>query len=108
MYMTAKMKAQEEQREKELMDRRDETPELTAKDLSQGLSGTINQRIEEDRSIVLTMRHGERPDVIFTGFWNGRLVKNAMNAISRSYRLRRHKEIRAHADVPNQGEGDGR
>ena len=101
-FKTAAMVAQDERREKELLDVRDKTPEPTAKDLKQALSGTINQRIEEDRAIVLTMKHGERPEVRFDGFWNGRLVKNAMNAISRGYRLRRHKQIRAHADVLNE------
>jgi len=76
-------------------------PELKAKDLKQALSGTISERELEDRSIILTMKHGEKPVVNFNGFWNGKLVKNAMNAISRGYRLRRHKQIRAHADVPN-------
>ena len=79
-------------------------PELKAKDLSQQLSGTISQREKEERSIILTMRHGERPEVAFNGFWNGKLVNNAMNAISRGYRLRRHKQIRARADVPNEKE----
>ncbi len=96
-FKTAAMKAQEDMREKELIDTRNEVAPLTAKDLKQALSGTINQRIEEDRAIVLTMKHGERPEVRFDGFWNGRLVKNAMNAISRSYRQRRHKQVRAGA-----------
>ena len=69
----------------------------TAKDLKQALSGSINDRLMEDRAIVLTMKHGEKPDVRLDGFWNGRLVKNAMNAISRNYRLRRHKQIRPNA-----------
>ena len=101
-FKTAAMQAQEDMREKELMDTRNEVEPLTAKDLKQGLSGTVNQRIEEDRAIVLTMKHGERPEVRFDGFWNGRLVKNAMNAISRGYRLRRHKQIRPNA--VNKGE----
>jgi hypothetical protein len=105
-YKTAAMLAQENKRETDLMEQRDEKPALTAKDLKQALAGTINQRLEEDRAIVLTMKHGERPEVRFDGFWNGRLVKNAMNAISKGYRLRRHKQVRAHADVPNKGEGD--
>jgi len=96
-FKTAAMLSRENKREQDLMEQRDEHPELTAKDLKQELSGTINQRLEEDRAIVLTMKHGERPEVRFDGFWNGRLVHNAMNAISRSYRLRRHKHVRANA-----------
>jgi hypothetical protein len=70
---------------------------LRAAELKSGLAGTPEERDKEDRSIVLTMKHGEKPEVIFNGFWNGRLVQNAMNAISRGYRLRRHKAIRANA-----------
>ena len=76
---------------------KDNKVEPIAKDLKQALSGSINDRLIEDRAIVLTMKHGEKPEVRFDGFWNGRLVKNAMNAISRNYRLRRHKQIRPNA-----------
>lgn len=78
-------------------------PEPTAKDLKRDLGGTVEERKREQRSIILTMKHGERPDVLFTGFWNGHLVKNAMNAISRGYRQRKHKHIRAQATVPQSG-----
>jgi len=98
-YVTEKMKEKAEVETPVVVE-----PELNARDLSQELSGSINARMEEDRSIILTMKHGERPEVDFNGFWNGRLVKNAMNAISRGYRLRRHKQVRAHADVPNKEE----
>jgi len=76
----------------------------TAQDLKTILSGTVEQRMQETKSIIITMKYGERPEVQFIGFWNGRFVRNAMNAISRNYRLCRHKQIRAHADVPNKGE----
>lgn len=72
-------------------------PPLTGKDFKQALAGSLEDRMKEDRSIVLTMKHGEKPEVNFNGFWNGRLVQNAMNAISRGYRHRRHKNIRANA-----------
>ena len=96
-----KVKAQEEQREKELQDTRGEAAPLTAKDLKQELSGDYKQRMEETKTVTITFVYGERPDVIFSGFWNGRLVKNAQNALSRQYRLRRHKQVRANAQKPN-------
>lgn len=102
-FKTAKMIAQEQAREETLLKERDEVPELTAKDLKQGLSGSLEDRMKEDRTIVLTMKHGEKPNVSFSGFWNGHLVKNAMNAISRCYRLRRHKQVRANATVQTGG-----
>lgn len=83
-------------------------PPLTAKELKHDLGGDYKGRLEGDRSIVLTMKHGERPTVNFGGFWNGKLVNNAMNAISRAYRLQRHKDVRANAHAPNTKEnGDG-
>lgn len=97
-YKTAAMLAQEAETQRAV------ESTLTAKDFKQELSGTMNQRLVEDRSIVLTMKHGERPEVQFNGFWNGRLVHNAMNALSRCYRQLRHKQVRAHADVPNKEE----
>ena len=94
-FVTAKMKAEQAKVPAE-------KATATAKDLKQALGGSINDRLLEDRSIVLTMKHGEKPEVRFDGFWNGRLVKNAQNAISRNYRLRRHKQIRPNA--VNKGE----
>jgi hypothetical protein len=76
-----------------------EEPELRAADLKQELSGTINQRETEEKSIYITLKHGEKPQVVFTGFWNGKLVRNAENAISRAYRQLRHKNIRLNATV---------
>jgi hypothetical protein len=73
--------------------------ELRAADIKQELSGTINQRETELKTILITMQHGEKPNVVFTGFWNGHLVRNAENAISRAYRHQRHKSIRANATV---------
>ena len=96
-----KVKAQEEKREEELVEKRDETPLLTAKDLKQELSGDYKQRIEETKVVTITFVYGERPDVVFSGFWNGRLVKNAQNALSRSYRHRRHKQVRSKAQDKN-------
>lgn len=83
-------------------------PPLTAGELKLELGG-YKERLEGDKSIVLTMTHGSRPAVEFGGFWNGKLIGNAMNAISRAYRLQRHKNARAHATVPNQKEnGDAK
>lgn len=96
---TTKIKAQEEKREEDLMRERDETPELRAADLKQELSGTMEQREAETRTILLTMHHGEKPNVVFTGFWNGHLVRNAENAISRAYRQLKHKLIRVGATI---------
>ncbi len=74
---------------------------LTANTLKSQLGGSYEERLKQDRTIVLTMRMGEKPEVVFTGFWNGKLVGNATNAISRAYRVQRHKNIRANATELN-------
>lgn len=81
---------------------------LTAKDLKKDLIGSFDDRMKEVKTIHLTLSYGQRPEVEFGGFWNGKLVNNAMNAISRAYRLQRHKSIRTGAQVPTTLEaGDG-
>ena len=104
---------QQEAREELLLKEGGEQAQLTAKDLKQGLSGDLKQRMEEEKTVHIVFKYGERPDVTFTGFWNGQLVRNAQNALSRSYRQRRHKNMRAHANEPNplgaeKENGDGR
>lgn len=84
--------------------------ELTARDFRNDLSGTFKERMEEEKSILITLRYGSRPEVKFSGFWNGKLISSAMNAISRSYRVLRHKNIRTHANEQNtttEVKGDG-
>lgn len=75
------------------------TPEEKAS-LKQALSGTLEERVKEEKTIVLKFVYGQTPEVKFFGFWNGRLIKNAQNAIARAYRQIRHKNVRAHANVP--------
>ena len=66
----------------------------TARELSQGLSGSPDDRAEEIKTLTLTFAPGVRAEVTFTGQWSGRLVRSAFNAISKGYRHRRYKQIR--------------
>lgn len=81
--------------------------EFTAREMSQELQGTAKERMEEEKSIVLTMTTGNKPNVVFSGFWNGHFIRAAMNSISKAYRLRRFKNIRPHAGVKKE-EGDAK
>ena len=63
---------------------------LTAKLLQDQLSGTPKQRMEEEKTLFLSMVPGRRPKVVFTGFWNGRYIRAAMDSVAKAYRLRRH------------------
>lgn len=70
-----------------------------AGELSDALASDLKQRLEEEKTIVLRMVPGQRPDVTFTGFWTGKFVQAAQNSISKAYRLRRFKPQR----LPNTG-----
>ena len=61
--------------------------ELKGRDLSQGLQGTYEQRMQEEKTILLKMVPGKKPTVVFTGFWNGHFIKAAMDSVARAYRL---------------------
>ena len=88
----------------------------TAIELSKALEGTAKERMEGERTILLKITPGQRPEVIFTGFWNGKYIKAARSSIARAYRLRRHKpQAKPEAKFENTprvvdkgGKGDGR
>lgn len=52
-------------------------------------AGTYQERLQQERTIHLKMTLDKRPEVVFVGFWDGRLIQSAMNAIARQYRQRR-------------------
>ena len=59
--------------------------------LSNALMGTDVQRKDEVKTILLMFKPGEKPDVQFTGYWDGKFLRAALNSISKAYRLRRNK-----------------
>lgn len=67
--------------------------------LSNALLGSVKDRNEEEKSILLTFTPGKKPVVIFTGFWNGKFITAAQNGISRAYRQRRQQHIARVADA---------
>ena len=68
--------------------------ESKGSELAGALQGTAKERLEEERTIVLTMTAGQRPVVNFTGFWSGKFIRAAMDSIARAYRLRRNSASR--------------
>lgn len=69
--------------------------EPTVKDLRMELGGTLDQRMQGTRSLTLTMEYGKKPVVVFSGFWTGKFVMSAQNAIARSYRTTKFKHLGA-------------
>lgn len=53
------------------------------------LGGSYEDRINQPRSITLHMDGSTRSQVTLTGYWDGRLIQGAMNAIAKQYRQRR-------------------
>lgn len=62
---------------------------LKAPQISKELGGDYEDRMKQERSIHLVMTLDARPEVVLTGFWNGKLIQAAQNAIARAYRIRR-------------------
>ena len=55
------------------------------------LQGTVKQRKEEPKTAVIKIVPGEKPQVEFGGFWTGKYIQSAMNALSKAYRTRHHR-----------------
>lgn len=68
---------------------------LKGRELSDQLMGTPKDRLEEEKTILVKFKPGDKPIVTFTGFWNGSILKAAINSISKAYRLRRYRPSRA-------------
>lgn len=90
-------KANTEEREKErIMIKQHDSTEtqenitfLKSKNIYSEIGGSYDDRMSQPRTLHLTMTLDKRPEVIFTGFWNGKFIQAAMNAIARQYRQRR-------------------
>ena len=75
--------------------------QATARELKSDLGGSYEDRMKAERTVYVKINGSGKPEVIFTGFWNGKFVHVAMNSISRSFRLLRHKNIRSNPQVMN-------
>lgn len=80
----------------------------TGRELSDGLLGNEKERMTEEKTMLLKLVPGQRPIIIFTGFWNGKFIKAAMNGIARAYRKRRIKPTHQKGanHLTKGGEGD--
>lgn len=84
---------------------------LEAKDFTRALAGSEEQVKVEEKTIVLRMTPGNRPEVMFTGFWTGKYLRAALDSISKAFRLRRSKMHPARREntptgVKKEGKGD--
>ena len=56
---------------------------LTAEDLRDELRPSV----DGEKSLLLTIQPGKRPEVVFTGTWTGKYIKAAMDSIAKCYRV---------------------
>ena len=77
---------------------------LTASTLRHVLADDAKERIEGEKTVNVKMVYGQRPEVNFTGFWSGKFISGAMNAIAKAYRLQRFKPRRQTAQTNQKGE----
>lgn len=62
---------------------------LTAEDLREELRPPV----EGEKSLLLKIAPGKRPEVVFTGTWTGKYIKAAMDSIAKCYRVTRRRVI---------------
>jgi len=58
---------------------------LTAGSLRQELA----PKVDGEKTILLKMIPGQRPEVTFTGMWTGKYIAAATNSIAKAYRVAR-------------------
>ncbi len=70
----------------------DDSKPLRAGALSNALK--TEDILTSDRTLKVVFNKNSKPEVTFTGFWNGRFIRVATNAIAKAYRLRRLTKLR--------------
>lgn len=55
----------------------------------------------KSRELTIKMKAGEKPEVSFKGFWNGKFITAAMNSISKAYRIQARNVVRPRATINN-------
>ena len=100
-YLDNEKKLKEEHERK--MEEQKKEVEPSGGKLAFALGGTLDERLTEVKSIYIEMKDRGKPEIVFTGFWNGKLVKVAQNSLSKAYRSRRFKKVRTNAQG---GSGD--
>ena len=52
------------------------------------------------RELTIKIKQGEKPEVKFNGFWNGKFIQAAMSSIAKAYRIQARNIVRPRA-IPN-------
>lgn len=57
------------------------------------LRDELRPTVDGEKSLLLKIIPGKRPEVVFTGFWTGKYIKAAMDSIAKCYRVARRTAI---------------
>jgi hypothetical protein len=57
------------------------------------LRDELRPEIEGEKTLILKMLPGKRPEVVFTGAWSGKYIKAAMDSIAKGYRVSRRRVL---------------
>lgn len=68
---------------------------LLAGDLKEELA----PRLDGEKTILVKMIPGKRPEVTFTGLWTGKYIAAASNSIAKAYRVSRRNVVRPRAEI---------
>ena len=61
---------------------------------AESLRDALAPKVDGEKTILLKMSPGKKPEVAFTGFWTGRYIDAAMNSIAKAYRVTRRNLTR--------------
>jgi len=53
--------------------------------------------IDGEKTIFVKMVAGQKPEIVFTGFWTGKYIAAATNSIAKAYRVSRRNIVKPRA-----------
>ena len=67
------------------------------------LQGTRGESTDP-KTLFIKMIPGHRPEVTFTGFWTGRMLRPLMSTIARAYRTRKNNVVNVKPKQEDKGD----
>ena len=72
---------------------------VKAGDLKDILAPSNGVTVDGEKTLTLRIIPGQRPSVVFSGFWTGKYIKAAMDSIAKAYRLTRRRVLPSTLEV---------
>ena len=55
------------------------------------LRDELRPSVEGEKTLLIEISPGKRPEVTFTGAWSGKYIKAAMDSVAKAYRITRRR-----------------